>query len=262
MKKSKLIKTLALALAISSASALTLNIKANAIEGYWKSINNSWYFMDNSGKIQTGWVQDNGYWYYLGSDGTMKTGWLQDGGKWYYLWSNGQLAVNTTIQGYTSDSNGVCTLANRGAFSWKDAEGTHAFRTDIAQRQDDINATNKLTTYNVDLSQNNDLRHLQSLVSNITRNVLTISEAKEQCVGKVVGNKYLITDIKYFSGVFKNTQGVACDDRINTLKSSSDIYNYKSSSNYTYDEGRVYSCYNERSNQWEAMRVVVEFEEI
>jgi glucan-binding YG repeat protein len=36
-----------------------------------------------------------------------KAGWKQTNGVWYYLNSDGAMASNTTIEGYTVDSNGA-----------------------------------------------------------------------------------------------------------------------------------------------------------
>ena len=44
----------------------------------------------------------------MNKNGEMQTGWIQDHGKWYYLWSDGTLAVNTEVNGYKVDENGVC----------------------------------------------------------------------------------------------------------------------------------------------------------
>ncbi|MBW6411597.1 transglutaminase domain-containing protein [Clostridium weizhouense] len=75
----------------------------------WIQDNNKWYHLSNNGNMDTGWFNDaNGKWYYLNSDGSMKTGWLKDyNGNWYYLNPNGSLAVNTRINGYYIDQNGL-----------------------------------------------------------------------------------------------------------------------------------------------------------
>ncbi|MBN1040253.1 hypothetical protein DVW12_16315 [Clostridium botulinum] len=256
MKKNKLLKTLALTLALSSACALTPSIANAEGQAYWKSINNNWYYMDSTGKTQTGWVQDKGHWYYIGSDGVMQTGWIQDGGKWYYLWSDGSMASNTTVNNYTLGANGAWEVSGTSAFEWIDAQGEHVFRIDISPRPDDVNAGNTLTNYNVELSEK-DKSNLHTLTYNISKETLYLSEAKAQCIGKTIGNK-VITDIKFYKEVFKDIQGIAAADRVNTIKSSS-LYNYKSANSYVYDEFLVFSGINDRNNEWECMRVVVEF---
>ena len=73
----------------------------------WLKDGSSWYYLKSSGEMQTGWLKENGSWYYLDSSGAMKTGWYQVSGKWYYSYSSGALAVNTTVDGYRVNSDGV-----------------------------------------------------------------------------------------------------------------------------------------------------------
>lgn len=73
----------------------------------WLKDGSSWYHLKSSGEMQTGWLKENGSWYYLDSSGAMKTGWYQVSGKWYYSYSSGVLAVNTTVDGYRVNSDGV-----------------------------------------------------------------------------------------------------------------------------------------------------------
>ena len=73
----------------------------------WLKDGSSWYYLKSSGEMQTGWLKKNGVWYYLDSSGAMKTGWYQVSGKWYYSYSSGALAVNTTVDGYRVNSDGV-----------------------------------------------------------------------------------------------------------------------------------------------------------
>jgi glucan-binding YG repeat protein len=73
----------------------------------WEIINSSWYLFDNFGVMLKGWSQVDGKWYYLNSNGVMVTSWINLDGKWYYLYGDGSLAVNTVINGYTVDENGV-----------------------------------------------------------------------------------------------------------------------------------------------------------
>ena len=73
----------------------------------WLKDGSSWYYLKSSGDMQTGWLKENGVWYYLDGSGAMKTGWYQVSGKWYYSYSSGALAVNTTVDGYRVNSDGV-----------------------------------------------------------------------------------------------------------------------------------------------------------
>ncbi|WP_243431728.1 hypothetical protein [Clostridium botulinum] len=280
MKKTKILKILVLALAITSLGGIISN-KVYADSVGWKLMNNNWYYSDSIGGNLTGWLNDKGTWYYLNDAGVMKTGWINDNGKWYYLNSNGSMVENDWLQSangkwYYLGDNGVmlsnttienCTLGSDGAwkvtattpFKWIDAQGEHIFRIDIAPRPDDKNAGNALSSYNLELSED-DKSNLDTLAYNISKETLYLSEAKSQCIGKTVGNK-VITDIKFYKEIFKDIQGIDAVDRIKTIKSSN-IYNYKSTSPYMYDEFLVFSGINERNSEWECMRVIIEFEEL
>lgn len=54
-----------------------------------------------------GWYNNSGTWYYYYSDGSMATGWIQSNGKWYYMLSDGSMAVNSKVNGYYLDKDGV-----------------------------------------------------------------------------------------------------------------------------------------------------------
>ena len=91
-------------------------------------IDNIWYYFKESGSFGNGWVLDQGKWYYIKENGTMQKGWLKQNNIWYYLqpgngamatgwrnikdsWyyfaSNGAMVVNTVIDGYYINSDGV-----------------------------------------------------------------------------------------------------------------------------------------------------------
>ena len=106
----------------------------------------NWYYLDNSGAMQTGWLKDNsnntlyycdpgigimakewkqinGSWYYFNTSGAMQTGWIRNNstGAYYYLQSNGVMAANTTLNingvNYSFDQNGVYTGTTSGNVS-------------------------------------------------------------------------------------------------------------------------------------------------
>ncbi|MBW6411832.1 lysozyme [Clostridium weizhouense] len=57
----------------------------------WYEDNETWYYLNDEGVMQTGWLHDkDGRWYYLNNDGSMATGWLKSpySGKWFYLEPN------------------------------------------------------------------------------------------------------------------------------------------------------------------------------
>lgn len=68
----------------------------------------SWYYLREDGLMQKGWVQPTvGSWYYLREDGLMQKGWLQIGEHWYYFRDNGTMAVNTVVDGWQIDADGI-----------------------------------------------------------------------------------------------------------------------------------------------------------
>ncbi len=100
----------------------------------WQQKNNQTYLLADSGAMVIGWVQANNRWYYLnptpdqfqgcmlanrwltlgdqtyflGADGAMVEGWYQVDGNWYYFYpGSGNKAVNTTIDTFYVDQDGV-----------------------------------------------------------------------------------------------------------------------------------------------------------
>ena len=68
----------------------------------------SWYYLREDGLMQTGWVQPtSGTWYYLREDGLMQKGWLKVGEHWYYFRDNGTMAVNTVVDGWQIEADGI-----------------------------------------------------------------------------------------------------------------------------------------------------------
>lgn len=73
----------------------------------WLNLSGTWYYLKDSGAMATGWLTLGSTRYYLNPSGAMATGWVLYGGKWYYFLSSGAMAVNTTVNGYRFDRNGV-----------------------------------------------------------------------------------------------------------------------------------------------------------
>ena len=67
------------------------------------------YYVNASGVRQTGWQTIGGAKYYFNDNGVMQKGKTLISGKYYYFTSNGKLAVSRTVDGYTTDANGVIT---------------------------------------------------------------------------------------------------------------------------------------------------------
>ena len=86
----------------------------NTIYGHaekgWIFVNDNWYYQDeNEGNTLYGLIRVNGNLYYLNPTyGHMEKGWQKIDNKWYYFNTTyGHAEVNTTIDGYYLDSNGV-----------------------------------------------------------------------------------------------------------------------------------------------------------
>lgn len=62
----------------------------------WKQIDNTWYYFDSNGIMQTGWINNNG-WYYLDDSGEMKTGWNKIDSDTYYFNKYGQATVGKKL---------------------------------------------------------------------------------------------------------------------------------------------------------------------
>lgn len=62
----------------------------------WKNIDNSWYYFNTNGLMNTGWLKDNDEkWYYLASSGAMQIGWFKDNdNKWYHLSRSGAMDIS------------------------------------------------------------------------------------------------------------------------------------------------------------------------
>ena len=65
----------------------------------WIFVDSHWYYLNNSGIMETGWIEVNGHWYYMDQWGAMQTGWVAVNGHWYYMdqWGamqTGWVAVN------------------------------------------------------------------------------------------------------------------------------------------------------------------------
>lgn len=100
----------------------------------WQTKNNYTYYLTENGNMLTGWIKDGSRWYFLNisneyvlgallknrwlelngnvyyflSDGAMAEGWTQVDGSWYYFYpGQGNKAVNTWVETFYVDENGV-----------------------------------------------------------------------------------------------------------------------------------------------------------
>lgn len=89
-------------------------LDSGAMYSGWIRGGGRWYYLNRledggvEGAMRTGWLTTGGQTYYLQPDGTMVEGWYEIGGNWYYFYpGSGQKAVNTVIDTFYVDSNGV-----------------------------------------------------------------------------------------------------------------------------------------------------------
>ena len=105
----------------------------------WQQVNNIWYYLNPNeggpeGAMQVGWLKEGNVWYYLNPNeggpegamctnswiqidgktyfvnatGTMAEGWNKVADQWYYFYpGSGEKAVNTVIDGFVVDAQGV-----------------------------------------------------------------------------------------------------------------------------------------------------------
>lgn len=265
MKKSKLIKIIALTIALTSVG--TIGANAATSQSYWQSSNNGWYYYSN-GSMQTGWINDGGNWYYCNSNGIMQTGWIYDGGNWYYCYSNGQMATNTTIDGCYLNEKGSWSLSkpittsstqsSQSELTADDINKHHSIRGDIGSRETEIATGKQLSSSNISVDYDSEML-LVGLSDNLAAGRITIDEARSSCIGKSLNNKYKITNITFLKEVFPNSKGTFTEREVSTIKASS-LYSYVPSSSYAYDKYLVVVYGNAKSGEWEAMRLVLEFE--
>ena len=78
-------------------------------ENQWIYIDGKWYFAKAGGYIaENEWLSYKGKWYYAVSGGAIaQSAWENIGGKFYHFGADGDLSVNTSVDGYQVDANGV-----------------------------------------------------------------------------------------------------------------------------------------------------------
>lgn len=78
-------------------------------ENQWIYIGGKWYFAKAGGYIaENEWISYKEKWYYTVSGGAIaQSAWENIGGKFYHFGTDGDLSVNTSVDGYQVDANGV-----------------------------------------------------------------------------------------------------------------------------------------------------------
>ena len=83
-----------------------------AMQKGWINQAGRWYYLNElagnlEGAMLKGWINRNGLTYYTGEDGVMVTGWQKIEGLWHYFDQNGVMAVNTVIDGFPVNEDGI-----------------------------------------------------------------------------------------------------------------------------------------------------------
>ena len=74
-------------------------------------IDDKYYNFGEDGYLKSGWVNWRGQKFYNNKNGTVVTGWKKIGGKRYYFNDYGMMLINTTVDGYNIDNDGVAHKA-------------------------------------------------------------------------------------------------------------------------------------------------------
>ncbi len=79
------------------------------VENQWLYIEGKWYYAKAGGYIaENEWISYNDKWYYVKSGGAIvQSAWENIGEKFYHFGIDGDLSVNTYVDGYQVDYNGV-----------------------------------------------------------------------------------------------------------------------------------------------------------
>lgn len=83
-----------------------------AMQKGWINQAGRWYYLNElagnlEGAMLKGWIMRNGNTYFTGEDGAMVTGWQKIEGLWRYFNADGAMAVNTMIDGFPINEDGV-----------------------------------------------------------------------------------------------------------------------------------------------------------
>lgn len=255
MRKNKLMKTIALTLALSSLGSLGASA---AEQPYWRLNNNNWYYYDSNGKVKTGWIYDKGNWYYCYSSGIMaRNTWIQSEGKWYYLGENGAMVYNRVVDNCKIGSKGYWIPNVKESFS----------KIDLRQELDnfsfcgfynlDSEKQKKYIKNTINVTQN-ELNTIENIVVNLAQSMYSEEQVKEKLIGMTTeDNKYVITNVYMTKVRYKKDAGEQ-----NEILDSSNVFDYKPQSKYYFDIGRLLDYGYRYDFDWGVYRLVLEFEEI
>ena len=121
--------------------------ESGAMKIGWVKDNGAWYYLSESGAMKTGWVKDNGAWYYLSESGAMETGWLKDNETWYYLSESGAMKT-----GWLKDNNNWYYLSGSGAMQTGTisvADKVYYLNESGAMQTGKININGKVYEFNI-----------------------------------------------------------------------------------------------------------------
>lgn len=113
----------------------------------WGDIDNEWeyYYFNSSGHMTTGWQFISNKWYYFGTDGKMQTGWQFLNDNWYYFDKDGAMHTGWLKESvYPYDENKKCEwyyLLSDGKMvkGWQTIDGNrYYFRSDGKMEKDTI----------------------------------------------------------------------------------------------------------------------------
>lgn len=91
-------------LGVMAAAFTVMGVQGIRSDAGWTEDSQGWHYTeDSSGKSAAGWEKIEDSWYFFNQNGILQTGWFQDGRSWYYSDSDGRW-----IEGY-KDASGSQT---------------------------------------------------------------------------------------------------------------------------------------------------------
>ncbi len=102
----------------SSGVATRIEPDANG----WIPVGHNWTYYLN-GVAQTGWIRPSNEWYFLDQNSMMQTGWQMINNQRYYFYDSGAMAINTIIDNWIIDENGVASKQEPKLNGWHFEQG-------------------------------------------------------------------------------------------------------------------------------------------